>query len=158
MTRSSLWRSFESDDAFLLKVLRFIILVTGIILLGFTGVLELTWPQQLVLGSSRFCLQSGWTAAQESYLVTLTLMLASGYTTFRYGFWRIATTMKFFFDPGSTWSWLDGFFMCLLLIAEIYSFAILFFGYMQTIWPLRRIPGDPGKWPSVDLLIPITNL
>jgi cellulose synthase (UDP-forming) len=50
MTRSSLWRSFESDDAFLLKVLRFIILVTGIILLGFTGVLELTWPQQLVLG------------------------------------------------------------------------------------------------------------
>ena len=27
-----------------------VILVVGIVLLGFTGILELTWPQQLVLG------------------------------------------------------------------------------------------------------------
>jgi len=161
MTRSSLWRSFESGDAFLLRVLRFIILVVGITLLGFTGVLELTWPQQLVLGLLTVLLAIWMDRSSSSYLVTLTLMFASGYSTFRYGFWRIATTAKFFLDPGSVWSWLDGFFMCLLLAAEAYAFVILFLGYMQTIWPLRRtpvpLPDDPGKWPSVDLLIPTYN-
>ncbi len=161
MTRSSLWRSFESGDAFLLRVLRFVILVAGIVLLGFTGVLELTWPQQLVLGLLTVLLAIWMDRSSSSYLVTLTLMFASGYSTFRYGFWRIATTVKFFVDPGSAWSWLDGFFMCLLLIAEAYAFVILFLGYMQTIWPLRRtpvpLPDDPGKWPAVDLLIPTYN-
>ena len=161
MTQSSLWRSFESGDAFLLRVLRFVILVAGIILLGFTGVLELTWPQQLVLGLLTVLLAIWMDRSSSSYLVTLTLMFASGYSTFRYGFWRIATTTKFFLDPGSAWSWLDGFFMSLLLVAEAYAFVILFLGYMQTIWPLRRtpvpLPDDPAKWPSVDLLIPTYN-
>jgi cellulose synthase (UDP-forming) len=161
MTESSLWRSFESGDAFLLRVLRFVILIVGIILLGFTGVLELTWPQQLVLGLLTVLLAIWMDRSSSSYLVTLTLMFASGYSTFRYGFWRISTTAKFFLDPGSAWSWLDGFFMCLLLIAEAYAFVILFLGYMQTIWPLRRtpvpLPDDPEKWPSVDLLIPTYN-
>ena len=161
MTQSSLWRSFESGDAFLLRVLRFVILIVGIILLGFTGVLELTWPQQLVLGLLTVLLAIWMDRSSSSYLVTLTLMFASGYSTFRYGFWRISTTAKFFLDPGSAWSWLDGFFMCLLLIAEAYAFVILFLGYMQTIWPLRRtpvpLPDDPEKWPSVDLLIPTYN-
>jgi cellulose synthase (UDP-forming) len=161
MTQSSLWRSFESGDAFLLRVLRFVILVVGITLLGFTGVLELTWPQQLVLGLLTVLLAIWMDRSSSSYLVTLTLMFASGYSTFRYGFWRISTTAKFFLDPGSVWSWLDGFFMCLLLIAEAYAFVILFLGYMQTIWPLRRtpvpLPDDPEKWPSVDLLIPTYN-
>ena len=161
MTQSSLWRSFESGDAFLLRVLRFVILVAGITLLGFTGVLELTWPQQLVLGLLTVLLAIWMDRSSSSYLVTLTLMFASGYSTFRYGFWRIATTTKFFLDPGSAWSWLDGFFMSLLLMAEAYAFVILFLGYMQTIWPLRRtpvpLPDDPAKWPSVDLLIPTYN-
>ena len=161
MTGSSLWRSFESGDAFLLRVLRFVILVAGLILLGFTGILELTWPQQLVLGLLTVLLAIWMDRSSSSYLVTLTLMFASGYATFRYGFWRVATTAKFFLDPGSAWSWLDTFFMCLLLSAEAYAFVILFLGYMQTIWPLRRtpvpLPDDPEKWPSVDLLIPTYN-
>jgi cellulose synthase (UDP-forming) len=161
MTRSSVWRSFESGDAFLLRVLRFTIVVVGVIFLGFTGVLELTWPQQLVLGLLTVLLAIWMDRSSSSYLVTLTLMFASGYATFRYGFWRISTTAKFFLDPGSVWSWLDGFFMSLLLIAEGYSFVILFLGYMQTVWPLRRtpvpLPDDPEKWPSIDLLIPTYN-
>src|ERR1700722_1026584 len=161
MSRPSLWRSFESGDAFLLRVLRFCIIVCGIIFLGFTGVLELTWPQQLVLGLLTVLLAIWLDRSSSSYVVTLTLMFASGYATFRYGFWRISTTAKFFLDPGSVWSWLDGFFMSLLLIAETYAFVILFLGYMQTIWPLRRtpvpLPDDPEKWPSVDLLIPTYN-
>ncbi|HEY6376971.1 MAG TPA: UDP-forming cellulose synthase catalytic subunit, partial [Edaphobacter sp.] len=42
-----------------------------------------------------------------------------------------------------------------------YAFVILFLGYLQTVWPLRRtpvpLPDDPEKWPAVDLLIPTYN-
>jgi cellulose synthase (UDP-forming) len=161
MTKPFLWQQFESDDALFFHILRFCILISGLVLLGFTGILELTWPQQLVLGILTILVAIWMDRSSSSYLVTLTLMLVSGYSTFRYGFWRIATTTKFFLDPGSTWSLLDGFFMCLLLIAEAYAFVILFLGYLQTVWPLRRtpvpLPDDPEKWPSVDLLIPTYN-
>jgi cellulose synthase (UDP-forming) len=161
MTKPFLWQEFESGDYFFLHILRFCILVGGIVLLGFTGILELTWPQQLVLGILTILVAIWMDRSSSSYLVTLTLMIVSMYSTFRYGFWRIATTTKFFLDPGSTWSLLDGFFMCLLLIAEAYAFVILFLGYLQTVWPLRRtpvpLPEDPEKWPSVDLLIPTYN-
>jgi cellulose synthase (UDP-forming) len=158
MTKPFLWQEFESGDIFFLHILRFCILITGLVLLGFTGILELTWPQQLVLGLLTILVAIWLDRSSSSYLVTLTLMLVSGYSTFRYGFWRIATTTKFFLDPGSTWNLLDGFFMCLLLIAEGYAFVILFLGYVQTVWPLRRtpvsLPDDPEQWPAIDLLIP----
>ena len=52
----------------------------------------------------------------------------------------------------SKWSLLDAFFICLLVAAEIYAFIILFLGYMQTLWPLRRtpvpLPDDPNDWPA----------
>ena len=68
---------------------------------------------------------------------------------------------RFFLDPGSVWSLLDAFFIVLLLFAETYAFVILFLGYMQTLWPLRRtpvsLPDDPDLWPAVDLLIPTYN-
>ena len=99
--------------------------------------------------------------SSSSYLVTLTLMLVSCFSTFRYGYWRIPTTARFFFAPGSVWSLLDGFFISLLLFAETYAFVILFLGYLQTLWPLRRtpvpLPDDPEQWPAVDLLIPTYN-
>ena len=161
MTDSPLWREFESGDGILLKILRFVIVLGGIAFLGFTGILELTWPQQLVLGLLMVLVAIWLDRSSSSYLVTLTLMIASMYATFRYGFWRIATTGKFFLDPGSSWSLLDGFFISLLLLAEAYAFVILFLGYMQTVWPLRRtpvqLPDDPQTWPSVDLLIPTYN-
>ncbi len=161
MSGSPLWREFESGDAFLLKVLRFVILVGGIVFLGFTGILELTWPQQLVLGILTVLVIIWMDRSSSSYLVTLTLMFASAYSTYRYGYWRIATTLKFFLNPGSVWNWLDAFFMSMLVFAEAYAFIILFLGYMQTIWPLRRtpvpLPDDPEKWPAVDLLIPTYN-
>jgi cellulose synthase (UDP-forming) len=161
MTDSPLWREFESGDGVLLRILRFLIVVCGVLFLGFTGILELTWPQQLVLGILTVLVAIWMDRSSSSYLVTLTLMLASMYSTFRYGFWRIATTGKFFFNPGSSWGWLDAFFISMLLIAEAYAFVILFLGYMQTVWPLRRtpvpLPDDPQVWPSVDLLIPTYN-
>jgi cellulose synthase (UDP-forming) len=161
MNAPPLFRHFESGDSVFLKILRFLIIAGGVSLLLFTGILELTWPQQIVLGILTVAVSVWLDRSSSSYVVTLTLMLASMFSTFRYGFWRISTTTKFFFDPGSVWTLLDGFFICLLLFAEAYAFIILFLGYMQTLWPLRRtpvpLPDDPGKWPAVDLLIPTYN-
>jgi cellulose synthase (UDP-forming) len=161
MTRSPLWREFESGDSFLLKALRFLILFGGILFLCFTGILELTWPQQAVLGLLTILLAIWMDKSSSSYLITLTLMLVSMFSTFRYGYWRIATTIKFFLDPGTNWTALDGFFIWLLIGAETYAFAILYLGYLQTLWPLRRtpvpLPDEPDDWPAVDLLIPTYN-
>ena len=50
MTGSPMWKEFESGDSILPKLARFVVLVGGVLVLLFTGILDLTWPQQLVLG------------------------------------------------------------------------------------------------------------
>ena len=162
MTRSPLWREFESGDSILLKAIRAFILVGGILLLLSTGVLDLTWPQQAVLGLLTILLAIWMDRSSSSYLITLTLMLMSMYATFRYGYWRISYVIRFFNDPQLTkWTYLDAFFIWLLVLAESYAFVILFLGYMQTLWPLRRtpvpLPEETDNWPAVDLLIPTYN-
>jgi len=161
MTRSPLWREFESGDSLMLRLVRFVIVFGGMAFLIFTGVLELTWPQQAVLGLMSVLIAMWMDRSSSSYLVTLTLMLTSCFATFRYGYWRIATTVNFFRDPGNDWTALDAFFICLLLLAESYAFTILFLGFLQTLWPLRRtpvpLPEDPETWPAVDLVIPTYN-
>jgi cellulose synthase (UDP-forming) len=161
MTRSPMWREFESGDSFLLVALRFLILACGMIFLCFSGIIDLTWPQQAMLGVLLAFIAFWIDHSSSSYLVTLTLMLLSMYATFRYGFWRISTVVKFFRDPGQPWTYLDAFFILLLLLAETYAFLVLFLGYLQMLWPLRRtpvpLPEDPETWPAVDLLIPTYN-
>ena len=161
MTRSPLWREFESGEGFLLVLIRWIILVGGLLLLVLAGILDLTWPQQAVLGLLMVLLAIWMDKSSSSYLVTLTLMLISCFATFRYGYWRISTVLKFFWDPAVHWTALDAFFIWLLVLAESYAFVILFLGYLQTLWPLRRtpvpLPEDPEGWPAVDLLIPTYN-
>jgi cellulose synthase (UDP-forming) len=161
MTRSPLWREFESGDSLPLRILRFLILTGGVAFLGFSGILDLTWPQQTVLGLLTVLLCIWMDRSSNSYLVTLTLMLVSMYSTFRYAYWRISSTVKFFLDPATHWTALDFFFIALMVGAETYAFTILYLGYLQTLWPLRRtpvpLPEDPEDWPSVDLLIPTYN-
>lgn len=161
MTRSFIWREFESGDGIALRLLRLTIILIGTSCMAFTGILELTWPQQSVLGLLMVLLAIWMDRSSSSYLVTLTLMLASMYSTFRYGWWRVATVIKFFVDPASKWGPLDAFFIVVLVFAESYAFAILFLGYLQTIWPLRRtpvpLPDNPEEWPEIDLLIPTYN-
>ncbi len=158
MTGSPLFREFESGDGLFFKLLRFIVLIGGIALLGFTGTLELTWPQQIVLGilivATVIC--STEAPAPTSLRSPSCWSPCSPPTVTAIG--RFATTTKFFLDPGSVWTFLDAFFIALLLFAETYAFITLFLGYLQTLWPLRRtpvpLPDDPAQWPAVDLLIP----
>jgi cellulose synthase (UDP-forming) len=161
-----MWREFESGDSLPLRFLRFCILAGGIFFLAFTGILNLTWPQQAVLGLLTVLLAIWMDRSSSSYLVTLTLMLVSMYSTFRYGWWRISYTVHYFLDPANrygehAWTFLDAFFIWLLVLAETYAFIILYLGYLQTLWPLRRtpvpLPDDPEDWPAVDLLIPTYN-
>jgi cellulose synthase (UDP-forming) len=83
MTESPAWREFEAGDGVVLKLLRFSILAVGIFFLVFAGILELTWPQQAVLGLLTVLLGIWMDRSSTSYLVTLTLRLCSMYSTFR---------------------------------------------------------------------------
>jgi cellulose synthase (UDP-forming) len=161
MISSPLLKQLESGDNIFFKAIRFLILLSGTLLLCFTGILELTWPQQIVLGFLTIALVIWLDRSSSSYLVTLTVMLVSMFSTFRYGYWRFASAGRFFLDPGSVWSMLDAFFIAVLLFAETYAFVILFLGYLQTLWPLRRtpvpLPDDTDLWPAVELLIPTYN-
>ena len=162
MTRSSAWSEFESGEGLGLRILRVILIVGGIFVLGFTGILELTWPQQIILGLLTTFVAIWMDRSSSSYLVTLTLMFVSMFSTFRYGYWRISTTVRFFLDPGTQWSPLDAFFISLLVIAE--SLRLHSSSSSATsrpsglsVAPPSRLPDDPDSWPAVDLLIPTYN-
>jgi cellulose synthase (UDP-forming) len=161
MSGGSFWKEFESGPGPLFRVLRFCVVVGALGFLFFTGVLELTWPQQAILGLLSVFIAIWMERSSTSYLVTLTLMLVSMYSTFRYGYWRISMTVQYFLDPGTKVTALDTFFIGLLIFAEAYAFVILYLGYVQTLWPLRRtpvpLPDDPEEWPCVDLVIPTYN-
>ena len=162
MTRSGLWRAFETGASPLLRLLRVSVVLACIALLLYCGSLELTWPQQAVLGVVTVLIGVWMDRSSSSYLITLTLMMASCFSTFRYAYWRISTVVNFFRDPANTlWGPLDAFFIIMLLFAEVYAFSILYLGYTQTLWPLRRtpvpLPDDPAEWPAIDLLIPTYN-
>src|SRR5260370_18170036 len=104
MISSPLLKQFESGDNLFFNALRFLILLSGTLLLCFTGILELTWPQQIVLGILTIALVIWLDRSSSSYLVTLTVMLVSMFSTFRYGYCRFASTGRFFLDPASVCS------------------------------------------------------
>ncbi|MGD0445554.1 MAG: cellulose biosynthesis cyclic di-GMP-binding regulatory protein BcsB [Edaphobacter sp.] len=161
MNTSPLLQQFEAGDAALFKLVRFVLLLGGTLLLGFTAILPLAWPQQLLIGTLTVAVVLWLDRGSGSYFITLTLLLVSIFSTFRYGFWRLHAAERFFFATRSKAAPLDAIFILLLLFAETYAAVTLFVGYMQTLWPLRRapvaLPDDPDLWPAVDLLIPTLN-
>jgi cellulose synthase (UDP-forming) len=161
MSPTDLWLHIGAGESGLTKAARLLLLAAGVAIFTFLAVLPLTWPQQSVLGLLTLLIALAVARSSDSYLITLTLMIMSLFCTFRYGYWRISTTIQFFQDPANHWGALDAFFIFCLLIAESYAFFILFLGYFQTIWPLRRapvsLPDDADQWPHVDVLIPTYN-
>ena len=96
MTNTAFWRELESGDSPLTRIVRWLVIGGGILTLAFTGALELTWPQQCVLGLLMVLLAIWLDRSSTSYVITLTLMLASMFSTFRYGYWRLHTVINFF--------------------------------------------------------------
>lgn len=161
MRLGSVWREWESGDSLPLSVLRIAVLFCGMTFLGFTAVLGLPWPQQALIAVLTVAVAIWLDRGSSSYVVTLTLMLLSVYSTFRYAYWRITTTAGVVREAGSAWAVIDACFMMLLLLAESYAFVVLLLGYMQMVWPLRRtpvlLPDSTADWPDVDVLIPTYN-
>ena len=161
MTANQVWHDIGAGKSFAFRFMRFLFLMFALGICYFFAVLPLTWPQQAVCGLLMLIIGLAIGRASDSYLITLTLMIMSLFATFRYGYWRLSQTYMFFRDPSNHWGALDAFFIMLLIMAEVYSFLILFLGYFQTIWPLRRapmpMPEDTDSWPHVDVLIPTYN-
>ena len=161
MTPSDLWQDIGAGENLFTRFLRLLFLLAAAAIFCFLAVLPLTWPQQAVLGLLSLLMALAMARSSDSYLVTLTLMMLSMFCTFRYGYWRITQVVSFFQDPANHWGALDAFFILCLLLAEAYAFVILFLGYFQTIWPLRRapvaLPENPEEWPHIDVLIPTYN-
>jgi cellulose synthase (UDP-forming) len=161
MTPAGVWQDIGAGETFFTKIIRFLVLIAGAVVFGFLVVLPLTWPQQAVCGLLTLIMTLVLARSSDSYLITLALMITSVFCTCRYGYWRVFQTWHFFQDPANHWGALDAFFILCLLLAEMYAFAILFLGYFQTIWPLRRapvaLPDSTEEWPHVDVLIPTYN-
>ena len=161
MTVSDIWRDIGAGENFLTRLLRLAFLAAAAAIFCFMAILPLTWPQQAVLGLLSLLMAMALARGSDSYLVTLTLIMLSMFCTFRYGYWRIVQVERYFQDPASHPGALDAFFIFCLLGAETYAFVILFLGYFQTIWPLRRapvsMPDDAEQWPDIDVLIPTYN-
>src|SRR5665213_4171169 len=96
MTKSPLWRQIETGDNVFSRGVRALILVGGFAFLLLAGVLDLAWPQQALLGLVTLVAAICMDQVSRSYLVTLTLILLSCYSTFRYGWWRLSTVYRFF--------------------------------------------------------------
>jgi cellulose synthase (UDP-forming) len=161
MTVTGLWQDIGAGENAFTKLLRLIFLLVAGAAFYFLAVLPLTWPQQAVLGLLTLLMALAMARSSDSYLITLSLMMMSMFCTFRYGYWRILMTVRFFQDPANHWGALDAFFILSLILAEVYAFFILFLGYFQTIWPLRRapvaLPENTEDWPHIDVLIPTYN-
>nr|WP_106062195.1 UDP-forming cellulose synthase catalytic subunit [Cupriavidus necator] len=85
---------------------------------------------------------------------TLTMAALSVLVAGRYIWWRVTTTLQFETVAEATFGYL-------LFAAEVYTWIVLFLGYVQTIWPLNRrpapLPPDAASWPTVDVFIPTYN-
>ncbi len=100
-----------------------------------------------------------WCAAMlvrrlPGHLPTLLLIVLSITASTRYLWWRLSSTLNW--DAPFDLFWGFG-----LLGAEIYIWIVLVLGYVQSAWPLKRLPlklpDDRADWPSVDVLIPTYN-
>jgi cellulose synthase (UDP-forming) len=161
MTVSGAWQDIGAGENLFTRFLRLLFLLAAAAILFFIATLPLSWDQQAVLGLVSLAAALIMARSSDSYLLTLALMMLSIFCTFRYGYWRIAQVVRFFQDPAAHHGALDAFFIFCLLGAETYAFVILFLGYFQTIWPLRRapiaLPDNPQEWPHIDVFIPTYN-
>lgn len=91
-------------------------------------------------------------------LVSIGLMVFSALLSARYIYWRLTESLDY---SDSQFDAVDITFAFGLIAAELYAFIVLLLGYVQTLWPLQRVPvtmpRDLASWPTVDVMIPTLN-
>ncbi|HGG60718.1 MAG TPA: UDP-forming cellulose synthase catalytic subunit, partial [Gammaproteobacteria bacterium] len=136
-------------------------LIATFLLVLLISSIPLTVEQQLLfvltsLGLSLLLRPSNELARYRVIVLISVSIIATG----RYIYWRLTDSLEWF-NSNIDLTPLDYLFSAFLLLAEIYAWVVLFLGYFQTIWPLRRpvcpLPGERALWPSVDILIPTYN-
>jgi cellulose synthase (UDP-forming) len=135
--------------------------VIGLAALGLLASVPLPWDRQAVFGVACIVLAMIVAKSSKSSTTTIALTILSGFSTFRYGYWRISETYNYLSVNWTDARVLDLVFVFALLGAEAYAFFILYLGFFQTARPLNRkpepMPDDMDKWPTVDIYIPTYN-
>jgi len=157
----SLWGAIGSSKTIAGAICRAVLYVIFGVLTYLCVTLRFDWKQQAVVGSLTLVIVFVLYSFSRAYVTTVMLIVASLLTTCRYAVWRVTQVYQAVTDPSSDLSWVELFFMFLLLAAEMYAFSILVLGFIQTIYPLRRppvpMPPNSETWPEVDVLIPTYN-
>ena len=113
----------------------------------------LAWTGQLLLALGLWGLAL-WVRLLPGKVPGLVLMMLALLATCRYGWWRVTQSM----DLQSGWEMTLGWG---LLFAELYAWLIMLLGFLQTAWPLKRVPlampANLQRWPTVDVFIPTYN-
>lgn len=153
--------SAPRESFFVPPVLLYFALGVALLFVLLISSVPLTLDQQLlfVLASLGLSLLLRPRSELSRYRV-IVLIAISLIATGRYIYWRLTESMGWF-SSNLELTYLDYFFSSGLLLAEIYAWTVLFLGYFQTIWPLRRpvypLPSDRSKWPTVDVYVPTYN-
>ena len=160
MTRRALWREFESGEGAVARMLRAFALAGGAVCVC-AALLPMRWPQQAALALALAVSALWMHRASRARWATLILMTLSAFATLRYAAWRVASVVAFLWGTGTGATTADAVSVWALLLAEGYAVVVLFLGYVQRAWPMRRppapLPDDPAEWPAVDVLIPTLN-
>lgn len=87
-------------------------------------------------------------------LITLALLGLSVVVSARYLYWRFTSTLGHGFNS----DFVLGFGLC---VAELHLAMLAVVGYLQKVWPVKRVPielpHDNSKWPTVDIYIFLTE-
>ena len=130
-----------------------VLCVAGLSLIGFVASVPLDVKHQFLLSAAVF-VAALLLRRSSSPVVVLALMGLSLTMSTRYIWWRLTETM----GVGTP---LDMVLGSGLLVAELYAFVVLVFGFFQVAWPLNRkpvpLPADQALWPTVDVFIPTYN-
>ena len=133
--------------------LLWLLLVPGMALAALCITQPFNLQGQIVFLTFMFCSMIVLTRIRARITLML-LFVISFVVSGRYLWWRCTSTV-------STGSGLDLFFGVLLLLAEVYAFAVMVLGYFQVCWVLDRkpapLPDDRAVWPHVDIFIPTYN-
>jgi cellulose synthase (UDP-forming) len=158
---ASLWGVVGSSRSVAGALSRATLYVVFGVLIYLCVTLRFDWQQQAIVGFLTLAIVFALYSFSQAYVTTVMLIVASLLTTCRYAVWRVTQVYQAVTDPSSDLSWIELFFMFLLLAAEVYAFSILVLGFIQTIYPLRRppvpLPPNSETWPEIDVLIPTYN-